>query len=78
MNHAEHSKDATTLEAPSTTGRLSGSPGSFSKMFGASKKHAKHSEAGFQERYRLGRLLGVGAFSTVYAAVDRATGKEWA
>lgn len=42
------------------------------------KKHAKHSEAGFQERYRLGRLLGVGAFSTVYAAVDRATGKEWA
>jgi serine/threonine protein kinase len=58
------------LESPSTTGRLS-------KIFG-SAKNDKHTESGFQQRYSLGRVLGWGAFSTVYLAVDRLTGKEWA
>eukprot|EP00873_Tetraselmis_striata_P009754 jgi/Tetstr1/430018/TSEL_019879.t1 len=32
----------------------------------------------FRGRYQLGRCLGVGAFSTVRLATDRATGEQWA
>jgi serine/threonine protein kinase len=32
----------------------------------------------FASKYRLGEVMGFGAFSTVRAAVDRETGKEWA
>eukprot|EP00193_Tetraselmis_chui_P012923 CAMPEP_0177773660 /NCGR_PEP_ID=MMETSP0491_2-20121128/13000_1 /TAXON_ID=63592 /ORGANISM="Tetraselmis chuii, Strain PLY429" /LENGTH=78 /DNA_ID=CAMNT_0019291803 /DNA_START=68 /DNA_END=301 /DNA_ORIENTATION=- len=59
------------LEAPTTTGRLM-------KLFGTTSKHDKHTEASFSECYRLGRVLGCGAFSTVRLAVDLSTGKEWA
>jgi serine/threonine protein kinase len=38
----------------------------------------EHTEAHFNERYLLGRVLGSGSFSTVRLAVDRFTGKEWA
>jgi serine/threonine protein kinase len=48
------------------------------KLFSTTGKHDKHTEAGFNECYRLGRVLGSGAFSTVRLAVDRSTGKEWA
>jgi len=71
FNYTQSRKYVELDEAPTTTGRLS-------KFFGTTTKHDKHTENGFQERYRLGRVLGSGAFSTVRLAVDRATGKEWA
>jgi serine/threonine protein kinase len=66
-------EDTVIPAAPTTTGRSN----LLSKFFG-SPKADKHTEAGFQQRYKLGRVIGCGAFSTVRLAVDRATGKEWA
>jgi serine/threonine protein kinase len=69
MSNAQQTR-RTSVDAPSTTGRIT-------QVFG-NAKHDKHTEAGFKERYSLGRVLGSGAFSTVRLAVDRSTGKEWA
>jgi serine/threonine protein kinase len=74
-NHtcAESENDVLPSSAPERRS-LSSSP---FKIFGTGRSK-KHTEAGFNERYELNHVLGKGAFSTVYHAVDRATGKEWA